>query len=163
MRIAAGPLTAIALSLQFVSAVAAADSCTLLKPAEIQSALASAPTSLVATSVASGASLCRSRAGKLSLLIRVAPRASGASGEKERKGIEIARKMGAQVEVRTEGDLTCSRMTVPPPLADLGNNLTCTVQKSGQVVGVEVTSPAAADLPSTAVVAGLARKAASRL
>jgi hypothetical protein len=146
-----------------VPASHAADACALLKPAEIGAALGGKAGAFAPSAAAPGASFCRGQVGKFSVLVRIGTRKPGDTGEKEKKGIEMVRRMGAQVEVKTEGDLTCSKLSSPPQLAELGNSVTCTVIKAGNVVGVEVSAAAAADLPAIGPVRSLANTAASRL
>jgi hypothetical protein len=135
-------------------------SCNLLQPAELESALGGKPTQF--SSVSQGeADICTGQVGKLKVLIRVARRQG--DGTAERQGIDAARRMGAQVEVKTEGDLTCSTVIPPVSLAHLGFNTTCSILRAGRVVAVEVTAPSQQEMASMDAVRGLVQKAVARL
>jgi hypothetical protein len=140
---------------------AADDACALLPAAELEAALGGKAAGFAAMASAADASICRGQVGKYGVMIRAAA-ASGNGGEAERQGLEMVRKMGAQVEVTTEGELTCMTMVAPAALAQLGNNTTCSISRAGRVVAVEVTSPSAADMAAVATVRALVESAAGR-
>src|SRR5262249_52781857 len=79
--------------------------------------------------------------GSLKVLIRIAKRQGASGGVNERKGIEILRAKGWKIEVKTEGDLTCSTAIPPASPAQTGVNTTCSILRAGKVVAVEVTAP----------------------
>jgi hypothetical protein len=85
------------------------------------------------------------------------------NGEAERKGVEAAKKMGIQVDVVTDGDLSCSTMIPPAAMAQVGYNTTCTIFREGVVVGVEVTVASQKEMATTETVKELVRKARSRM
>jgi hypothetical protein len=135
-------------------------SCNLLQPAEIEAALGAKPVQFSAVSQGE-ADLCSGQVGKLKVVIRVARRQG--DGTAERQGIDAARRMGAQVDVKTEGDLTCSTVIPPASLAHLGFNTTCSILRAGRVVAVEVTAPSQQEMASMDTVRGLVQKAVARL
>lgn len=70
--------------------------------------------------------------------------------------------MGAQVDVKTFGPITCSTMVPPASLAEHGFNTTCTVSKANAVAGIEVTAKTQKDRVSIDKLRPLAEKMASR-
>lgn len=120
--------------------------CGLLRPAEIESALGTKVTSwnssplpetMPGSAGNNNAEMCSASTSNATLLLRLAKK-TGATG-REAKGIAIARQMGAKVEVKTSGPITCSSMIPPGNLAQYGFNTTCSVTKGEQVAAIEVT------------------------
>jgi hypothetical protein len=136
-------------------------SCNLLQPSELESILGAKPVQLSATGQGS-ADMCGGQVGRLKVLIRVARR-QDTTGETERRGIDALRKMGVRVEVKTDGDLTCSTMVPPASLAHLGFNTTCSILRAGRVVAVEVTALSEQEMASMDAVRSLVQKAIVRL
>jgi hypothetical protein len=136
--------------------------CDLLTAAELEAALGGKAGALSESNLGA-AHICSGSVGKMNVMIRFGERKSGSSGDAERKGIEAARQMGAKVQVKTEGDLTCSTMIPPESMAQYGYNTTCTILREGVVVGVEVTATSQQGMATTEAVKGLAQKARSRL
>lgn len=149
-------------------AAEASRACTLLTPAEIESA-----TALKIAELKPGAApatfgnpgtvdLCSGIAPSASVLLRIGKK-SGASGREE-KGIEIARKMGAQFEVKNFGSITCSTLVPPASLAaQVPFNTTCTVTKGETVAGIEVTANSRKDMVPIDKLRPLAEKIAQRM
>jgi hypothetical protein len=137
-------------------------SCRLLQPAELESALGGKTAGLQRANLGP-ADACTGQVGTRTVLIRVAERRGDREGAVERQGIEVARKQGIQVDVKTEGDLTCSTMVPPASLAQMGFNTTCSIFRGGRVVAVEVTARSRDEMASMQVVRGLVEKAWSRL
>jgi hypothetical protein len=135
--------------------------CSLLTAAELEAALGGKAGALSEGEMGP-AKLCNASVGKTKVTIRVAPRTS-ATGEKEKKGIEALRKAGGQVEVKTEGELTCSTLSPPPSMMQVGYNTTCTILREGVVVGVEVGAASQAEMAKMEAVKGLVQKARSRM
>jgi len=84
------------------------------------------------------------------------------SGSKEMKGIEVAKQMGAQVDVKTFGPITCSTIIPSESLAAHGFNTTCTVSKETAVAGIEVQTKSQKDMISIDRLRPLAEKMAGR-
>ena len=135
--------------------------CTLLQPAELASALGGKAGELSGTSTGS-AEICNGQVGQLKIMIRTAKRQREDGGAVERKGIEVARKMGMLVEGKIDGDMTCSTLVPPPALAEMGFNTTCSILRAGSVVAVEVTAPSQKEMASMEVVGQLVQKAITR-
>jgi hypothetical protein len=140
----------------------AADACALLKPDEIRAALGGEQGAFTASNVGALA-MCRGQSGRYAVLIRSAASSKQTSTDAAKQGIEAMRKMGAQVDVKTEGDLTCMTLVAPAAAPQLGVNTTCTIARGGHLTGVEVTGPAGTPLAGMDVVRGLVEKAVGRL
>ncbi|MEW5979100.1 MAG: hypothetical protein AB1898_25170 [Acidobacteriota bacterium] len=136
--------------------------CTLLQPAELESALGGKAARFSGHHLES-ADVCSGQVGTRKVVIRTAKRQRQDGGAVERKGIETARRMGAQVEIKTEGDLTCSTLIPPASLPQMGFNTTCSVFRAGKVLAVEVTAPSRQDMVPMEAVRSLVQKAATRL
>src|SRR5262245_28956179 len=103
--------------------------CSLATPEELQAALGAAVSGLKPqTGPAGTADICAGQTPTASIMLRVAKR-SGGSGV-EAAGIEAAKKMGAQVQLQTEGPITCSTVIPPKSLEQYGFNTTCSVLKN---------------------------------
>jgi hypothetical protein len=83
------------------------------------------------------------------------------SGGTEKKGIEMAKQMGIQVDVKTFGPITCSTMVPPANLVQHGFNTTCTVSKATAVAGIEVQAKSQKDMVSIEQLRPLAEKMAA--
>jgi hypothetical protein len=135
----------------------------LLEAAELEAALAGEAAAFAPTAISADTSMCNGQVGKYKVLIRLAARQPDDDGAAEKQGLEIVRNMGVQVDVQTDGELTCMTMIAPAALAQLGNNTTCTIVRAGRVVGVEVTAASAGELAAIETVRELVELAASRL
>jgi hypothetical protein len=107
--------------------------------------------------------VCYGQIGSLKVLIRTAKREGDFGGTKERKALEMARSQGWQVEVKSEGELTCSSVMPPASQVQYGFNTTCSILRAGRVVAVEVTAPSQKEMVSMDVVRKLVQKAANGL
>jgi hypothetical protein len=155
----------------FASPPDANKACGLLTAAELESALGSKVTDLKQSGVAgaasptpaspAGASFCSAETPTAKILLRVAKKTGNDSGA-EAKGLEIAKKMGAQVDIKTFGPITCSSMIPPKSLEQYGFNTTCSVNKGTEVAAVEVTAKSQKDMISIDKLKPLAEKMAAR-
>jgi hypothetical protein len=107
--------------------------------------------------------ICAGQVGSLKVLVRTAERKGDAAGEKENKGVEMARAAGFQIEVKREGDLTCSTAVPPASLAKSGFTTTCSILRAGRVVAVDVAAPSQQEMASMEAVRKLVQKAVDRL
>lgn len=158
---------ALAASAAVVSGVAApvhaADAnkaCALVTPAELEAALGEKVT-LKPQGGMEGVALCSGTTPKAGVMLRVAMKSSG-SEDAAKEGIEMARKMGAQVDVKTFGPMTCSTMIPSESLAAHGFNTTCSVTKGASVAAIEVTTKTKAEMVSIEHMKALAEKMAGR-
>jgi hypothetical protein len=84
------------------------------------------------------------------------------NGETERKGMEIMKKMGAQVEVKAFGPVTCSTITPPATMPESGYNTTCSYSKKTSVAAIEITAKTQKDAVPIDKLRPLAEKMADR-
>jgi len=161
--IAAAPLLVL-LALGLAGRAWAQDkACSLVTPAELEAALGTKAPALKPQAVPGGnASICMGQTATATVMLRMAKRANP-GGDTEAKGIEMAKKMGAKVEVKSFGQVTCSTMVPPPSLAQYGYNTTCSVLKNGTVVAIEVTAKAQQDMVAMEKLRPVAEKMASRI
>lgn len=117
--------------------------CGLATPEELQAAMGG-PVTALKSHQSAGSDVCMGQTPTATVLLRLVT-TSGKPGA-EAAGVEAARKLGAQVEVKTEGPITCSSMIPPKGLEQYGFNTTCAVFKSGQVAAVEVAAKSQKDM-----------------
>ena len=84
------------------------------------------------------------------------------SGGKEKAGIDMIKKMGGQVDVKTFGPVVCSTMQPPAGKEQMGYNTTCTVSKDTALAGIEVNVKSQKDMVSIEKLRPLAEKMAER-
>jgi len=109
-------------------AAAANKACGLLTPSEVETVLGAKVT--LSGGNAGDVELCTAKTPTASLMLRLFKRTGDPSGATEKAGIEAIRKMGAQVDVKTFGPITCSAVVPPPTLAEHGFNTTCSVLRA---------------------------------
>ena len=141
-------------------AAAQTTACSLATADELRAALGANVTGLANQGAPASATLCAGQTPTASILLRLATR-SGPPGA-EAAGLEAVKKMGAQVEVKTDGPITCSTMIPPKSLEQYGFNTTCSVVKNGRVAAVEVTAKTQKDMVSIERLRTVAEKMAGR-
>jgi hypothetical protein len=109
----------------------------------------------------SDVAFCSAQTPNASVLLRLAKK-TGRAPDSAAKGVAIAKQMGAQVEVKTFGPVTCSSMVPPKNLEQYGFNTTCSVDKGTQVAAVEVTAKSQKDMVPIDKLRPLAEKMAGR-
>jgi hypothetical protein len=136
--------------------------CELATPAELQAAVGAPVSGMTGQSIPGGsAEYCTGTSGTAKVMLRLARKASRAPGT-EAKGIEMMRNMGAQIDVKTFGPITCSSMIPPKNMERYGYNTTCSVSKAGDVAAVEVTAKNQKDMVPLERLHDLAEKMAKR-
>jgi hypothetical protein len=151
------------------SPVSAADgnkACGLLTPSELESVLGTK----VSLSGGGGMAvqrteLCTGKTSTSTVMLRIVTGLDPGrdrSGGTEKKGIEMVKQMGVQVEVKTFGPITCLTMVPPANLAQHGFNTTCTVSKATAVAGIEVQVKSQKDMVSIEQLRPLAEKMVER-
>lgn len=150
-------------------AVVAADTnkaCGLLTPAELESVLGGKVTINSGAPMPGGnTEICTGQASTASVMLRLVTGLNPGrdrSGSKEKTGIELFKKMGAKVEVKSFGPITCSTIEPPAEQTQKGFNTTCTVTKETAVAGIEVTAKNQKDMVSIERLRPLAEKMAGR-
>ena len=145
------------------NAAEANQACGLATPAEIESALGS---SIVLNPMGGGkAEFCTGQVPNAKVVLRLASGLDPGrdrSGAKEKAGLEMMKKMGAQVEVKSLGPIVCSTVVPPAGKEQMGYNTTCTVSKDTAVAGIEVTAKSQKDMVSIERLRPLAEKMAGR-
>jgi hypothetical protein len=138
------------------SADVAVKACSLLTPAEIEAALGSKLSNFTESGP-----FCNAKGANRAVMLRIA-RKTGEDGA-EAKGIEMMKKMGVQVDVKTFGAITCSTLLPPSSLAaQVGFNTTCSITKGDTVAAIEVTTSAQQDMVPIEKLRPLAEKMAER-
>jgi hypothetical protein len=131
--------------------------CGLLTSAEVEAALGAK----VSNFTVGAGGFCYASAPTVTVMVRVAKK-SAASG-REAKGIEMAKQMGARVDVQKFGATTCSTLVPPANLVQaMGFNTTCSIDKGDSVAAVEVTAKSQANMVSIEKLRPLAEKMTAR-
>jgi hypothetical protein len=139
------------------------DACNLVAGDELQTALGVKVSGLKPQAIpGKPAQICMGQTPTATVMLRLAKRSPNAPGH-EVAGLEMARKMGAQVEVKPDGPITCSTVIPPVNLEQYGFNTTCSVFKNGQVAAIEVTAKSRANMVSTDVLHRIVQKIADRM
>jgi len=153
---------AIAAALCVAAASFAADgalACALVTPGEIE-ALTGVKVEMKGVTV--GASnFCSARTPALGVMVRMAQRAAGAA-DKEPAGVAIARKMGATIDVKKYGPITCSTIVPPKDKEMYGFNTTCSIVKGTTVAAIEITTQKREAMVPMPKLRALAEKVAKR-
>jgi hypothetical protein len=155
--------------LLFTTSVAAASgqaadnkACKLLSAAELEP-LTGKLTAFNSTLFTPDAQMCTARGQKGTVMLRWARKKPGKTpGLSEAKGAEVAKEMGAKVEVKTFGPITCSTFIPPKGMTQVGPNTTCSVTRENQVAAVEITANKQKDMVSIEKLSPLAKKLATR-
>jgi hypothetical protein len=135
--------------------------CGLATAAELEGVLGGKVAGLKGNTVAN-VEICTGTAAKATVLLRLATAGTGGSPDAAAKGIEQLRSMGAQVDVKTFGAITCSTVTPSRNMEAYGFNTTCTVRKGDSLAGIEITSKSQADMVPIEKLHPLAEKMAGR-
>lgn len=150
---------------------AAADTnraCALVTAEELEGALGAKvsglkPGGMVGQAgMSSDVQICMGSSPAVTVMLRIAKGGGGGSGNAAAKGLEIAKKMGAQVDVKSFGPITCSAIIPPKNMEQYGFNTTCSVVKGGQVAAIEVTAKTKNDVVPIDKLRPLAEKMAGR-
>ena len=135
--------------------------CGLVTESELQSALGSKVT-LRAGSIGD-VQTCGGEAQSARVLLRLFKRSTDATGNAEQAGIDVIRKMGAQVDVKTSGGIMCMTAVPPANLAAMGFGTTCTVtSKAPTFAVIEITAKTQKDMVPMEKLRAVAEKMASR-
>jgi hypothetical protein len=135
--------------------------CELATASDLEAVLGSKVSLVAQPRVGPSAEVCTGTVAKGTVVLRRAKR-SGKPGA-EQKGMEIARQMGAKVDVKTFGAVTCSTLIPPPNFADRGFNTTCSAIKGGVVAAIEVTAKEQKDMVPIDKLRPIAEKFLNRL
>lgn len=110
--------------------------------------------------------MCSGNTAKGTVVVRIGKRTGNSAGapsaDAARSGIEKMKKMGAQVDVKINGPITCSTIVPPKNLEQYGFNTTCSVAKPPQVAAIEIQTKTRADMVPIEKLRPLAEKMAGR-
>jgi hypothetical protein len=155
-------ITSIAIAAQTLAAQApAGKACGLVTASELQSVL-DGNVNLKDGSIGQ-VQMCSGEGQNGKVMLRLFKRAGPASGDAEKAGIDAVKKMGAQVDVKTAGGITCMTTVPPANLAQLGFGTTCTVtSKAPMFAVIEITAKTQKDMVSIEKLRTVAEKMATR-
>lgn len=149
-----------------VEAADANKACGLLTASELEAVFGGKVTMNGGIPVPGGKTeLCMGQAPTASVMLRLVTGLDPGrdrSGSKEKAGIELFKKMGAKVDVKIFGPITCSTIEPPAEQMEKGINTTCTVSKDTAIAGIEVTAKKQKDIVSIDQLRPLAEKMAAR-
>ena len=139
----------------------AANACGLVTASELQGVLGS--TGKLTPGAIGGVQMCSGESATAKVMLRLFKRTDSASGNTEQAGIDAVKKMGAQVEVKTSGGITCMTMVPPANMAQMGFGTTCTVMSKAPMFAViEVTAKTQKEMIPIDKLRGVAEKMATR-
>lgn len=121
-------------------ALAEGKACALITGAELESSLGGKATWGTPSTLPGGVDACSGASGPVTVTLRHFKRTGDPSGEKEKAGIEMMRKMGAKVEVQKAGPITCVALSPNAELAAYGFTTSCTAAKAPMFAVIEATS-----------------------
>jgi len=137
-----------------------APACYLVTSGELESLLGAKITSGLTTHDSDTTHFCSGSTAKATFTLRMAKqRASSADAAAE--GVKLMRQMGAQVDVKTFGPITCS--TIIPPNEKGSFNTTCSVVKNGQVGAIEIAVKKRGDMIPIEKLKPIAEKMQTRM
>ena len=135
--------------------------CGLVTDSELQSVLG-AKVMLVPGSIGT-AQTCSGEAPSARVLVRIFKRTGDPSGKTEQAGIDAIRKMGAQIDVKSAGGISCMTAVPPANMAAMGFGTTCTVtSKAPTMAVIEITAKTQKDMVSIEKLRPIAEKMATR-
>jgi hypothetical protein len=139
---------------------AANKACALLTPSELETALGDKVT-MEPHDETEGVTFCSGKTPKATVMLRIATRREG-TADADKRGVEKARQMGAQVDVKTFGPMTCSTVVPPENLASHGFATTCAIVKGALVAAIDITAKARNDMVPIERLKPVAEKMAAR-
>ena len=135
--------------------------CGLVTETEIQSVLGAKVT--LKSGAIGDVQTCSGEASTATMTIRLFRRTGDPSGAKEKAGIEAIKKMGAQVDVKSSGGVTCMTTVPPANLAQYGFSTSCTVtNKAPMFAIIEIQAKTQKDMASMEKLRSVAEKMATR-
>lgn len=164
---------AIAMALSPIANAQANKACALASPAEIEGVLGAKVSDLKGDALSGHTGqgdvelqMCSGNTAKGTVVMRIGKRTGNSAGshsaDAARKGIEQMKKMGAQVDVKINGPITCSTIVPPKNLEQYGFNTTCSVTKPPQVAAIEIQTKTRADMAPIEKLRPLAEKMSGR-
>lgn len=108
--------------------------CKLLTAAELEPVVGSKLFAFQGSAYKTG-DMCTASSTTVTVMLRLAGKEQA---EAAAKSMDMLRKMGARVNVKTFGLITCSTVTPPKHMQQYGFKTTCSVSKAAEVAAVEV-------------------------
>jgi hypothetical protein len=132
--------------------------CKLLTAAELEPVVGGKLFAFQGSAYKTG-DMCAASSTTVTLMLRL--------GKKEQadaaaKSLEMLRRMGAIVNVKTFGPITCSTVTPPQHMQQYGFKTTCSVSKAAEVAAIEVRAKNQKDMVSIDELHPLADKMTGR-
>ena len=144
-----------------VAQTSTSDACRLVTAAEFESVLGGKVTPQNAS--LGEVQMCSARAQAISATVRLFKRTGDPAGAKEQAGIEAIKKMGAQVEVKTSGGITCMTATPPANMPQMGYGTSCTItNKAPMFAVIETRATSQKDMVPMEKLRSVAEKMAGR-
>ena len=135
--------------------------CGLVAESEVQSVL-SAKVPLKNGAIGD-VQTCSGETPTATMTIRLFRRMGDPAGAKEKAGIEAIKKMGAQVDVKTSGGVTCMTTVPPANMAQYGFSTSCTVtNKAPMFAVIEIQAKTQKDMAPMEKLRSVAEKMATR-
>jgi len=159
-----GAILRAALVTLFVPALLTAadnNACKLLTATELEPVVGGKLSAFKGESYSS-ADVCTATSDNAKVLLRWFRGKKDSSPDAAAKGLEIAKKMGATVDVKTFGPIVCSTIIPPKGQEFSGFSTTCSVSKAANVAAVAITVKARRDMVSIDKLHPLAEKMAGR-
>ena len=132
--------------------------CKLLTAAELEPVVGGKMRAFQGSSYRTG-DMCAASSTVANVMLRL--------GKKEQadaatKSMKMLRRMGARINVKTFGPITCSTITPPKDMQQYGFKTTCSVSKAAEIAAVEVRAKNQKDMVSINALHTLADKMAGR-
>ena len=157
------PLTGILLliaALGMPSAALATDNraCKLLTSEELESVVGGKLLAFQGSAYKTG-DMCTASSTSVTVMLRLAKKEQADAAA---KSMDMLRSMGARVDVKTFGLITCSAVTPPKHMQQYGFKTSCSVSKGAEIAAVEVRAKNQKDMVSIDVLHPLADKMTGR-
>ena len=147
-------------ALGMLSAVRATDNqaCKLLTAAELESVVGGKLFAFQGSAYRTG-DMCTASSTNVTVMLRIAGKEQANAAA---KSVDMLRRMGARVDVKTFGLITCSTVTPPKDMQHYGFKTACSVSKAAEVATVEVRARNQKNMVSIKELHPLADKMAGR-
>lgn len=132
--------------------------CKLLTAAELESVIGGKLLPFQGSAYGTG-DMCTASSTTVTVMLRLAKKEQADAGV---KSLDMLRRMGAKVNIKTFGMITCSAVTPPKHMQQYGFKTACSVSNTAEVAAVEVRAKKHKDMVSIDELHPLADKMAGR-
>lgn len=132
--------------------------CKLLTAAELEPVVGGKLSAFQGSAYRTG-DMCAASSTTVTVMLRLGKKEQADAGA---KSMDMLRKMGAKVNVKTFGLITCSAITPPKDMQQYGFKTACSVSKAAEVAAVEVRARNQKDMVSISELHPLADKMTGR-